>query len=713
MMGFQVRASETDREPYGGEWKQSRLGVLLDALSDAAVVALACWTVLAWIATATQAPIEPFIAAGLAVLAAAVAVAVRRSSFALRRRRAPLGAAPVVEPRSSGGAGPAAAHPQRLAAFAASAVLALISAMLAAQAPSESVFRLAWVAGALQLVLVSALLLRGGDLIGPPAPVARSAPRPGPVAERVVAAAGIGLGVFSLFLFRFSPDDIYYLNRAQWIADFGRIPYRDVLLANQQHPAVGGGSPVETFSALQGSLARLSQVPAGEVAYYVLPPIFTVLAVWALWRLMRAWAPRRPLVCLGAALAFLFVDAAHGLSFGSYFLPRFSQGKAVFVSWLVPTLYVYLTRWVRDGHRTSAALAAIAAVTGVGLTASAAFVVPLILLTAAVPLILQQRYRSVAVLAGAAAIALLAGYIGAQYAPPRGFQLRLTSPPLHAYTLFLDTGAVAVVGGLALWLGPWLVRDRVASLIVAGATVCAAVALAPQVTESLAPVVGVGAPLKRLLWVIPVPALAGLLVALPPPIPRTGWARTAARVAAGVVAAGLIAGLLVATHGNTIANNPQGRLTDHPVWRVPPGPLREAEQIAARSPDGAVVLAPAVAMHALAIRSVSVKAVDPRRLYTRLIPQPPGERRARLRLSRWVRGIRPISIDKVAVLLRRVRVGIVCAKPEQFGLLAGLQSLGWEESFTAEELTCFRGPVTAAPRHPTAAGGERRAGGQT
>jgi hypothetical protein len=433
------------------------------------------------------------------------------------------------------------------------------------------------------------------------------------------------------------------------------------------------------------------------VAYYVLPPILTVLAVWALWRLMRAWAPRRPLICLGAALAFLFIDGAHDLSFGSYFFPRFSQGKAVFVSWLVPTLCVYLTRWVRDGHRTSAALAAVAAVTGIGLTASASFVVPLVLLTAAVPLLLQRRYRSLATLVGAAAIALLAGYVGSRYAPPSGFQLRLTSPPLHAYTLILDTGAVAVVGGLALWLGPWLVRDRVASLIVGGATVCAAVALAPHVTESAAPLVGVGAPLKRLLWVLPVPALAGLLAALPPPIPGTGWVRTAGRVAAGVLAAALLAGLLVATHGNTIANNPQDHLTDHPIWRVPPGPLREAQRIAARSPGGAVVLAPQVAMQALAIRSGAVKAVNPRREYTRLIPQPPGERRARLRLSRWIRGIRPIAIGKIAVLLRRVRVGIVCAKPAQFGLLEGLQSLGWAQSFTARQLACFRGPATAAP----------------
>jgi hypothetical protein len=298
---------------------------------------------------------------------------------------------------------------------------------------------------------------------------------------------------------------------------------------------------------------------------------------------------------------------------------------------------------------------------------------------------------------------LLAGYVGSRYAPPRGFQLRLTSPPLHAYTLFLDTGAVAVVGGLALWLGPWLVRDRVASLIVAGASVCAAVALGPHVTQSVAPVVGVGAPLKRLLWVIPVPALAGLLVALPPPIPKTGWARTAGRVAAGALAAGLVAGLLVATHGHTIANDAQDRLTDHPIWRVPPEPLREAQQIAARAPGGAIVLAPEVAMQALAIRSGAVKVVNPRREYTRLIPQAPGERKARLRLSQWVRGIRPIAIGKVAVLLRRVRVGIVCAKPAQFGLLEGLQSLGWVESFAAGQLACFRGPATAPPHLLTAA----------
>ena len=123
-----------------------------------------------------------------------------------------------------------------------------------------------------------------------------------------------------------------------------------------------------------------------------------------------------------------------------------------------------------------------------------------------------------------------------------------------------------------------------------------------------------------------------------------------------------------------------------------PGPLRDAQGIAARAPDGATVLAPDVAMQALAISSGTVKAVSPRREYTRLIPQPRGKVKARLRLSRWIMGIRPIEIRKVAVLLGRVRATIVCAKPEQFGLLEALQSLGWTESFAAGQLTCFRGP---------------------
>jgi hypothetical protein len=585
-----------------------------------------------------------------------------------------------------------------LAAFAASAVLALVSAVLAAQAPSESTFRLAWVAGALQLLLVAALLLRGGDLVATAAPVALPAPRRRLGAELLVAAAGIGLAVFSLFLFRFSHDDIYYLNRAQWIADFGHIPYRDVLLANQRYPATGGGSPTETFTALQGSLAGLCHVPAGTVAYYLLPPIFTLLAVWALWRLMRVWAPRRPLVCLGSALAFLFLDGAHDLSFGTYFFPRFSEGKAVFVAWLVPTLYVHLTRWVRGREPAAAALAAIAAVTGVGLTASASFVVPLVLLTAATPLLLQRRYRALAALAGAAALALLAGYIGSRYGPPRGFQLRLPFPPIHTYALFLGTGAVAVVGGLALWLAPWLVRDRVASLIVAGATAVAAVALAPHVTQSVAALVGVGTPLKRLLWVSPVPALAGLLAGLPPPVPESGWARTAGEAAGAVLAAAVLAGLLVATHGRTIANNADDHLTDHPTWRVPPAALREAQRIVAHSPGRAVVLAPEGAMEALAIRSGAVKAVNPRYEYSRLVPQPPGEGRDRLRLSKWVTGIRPLGAGEVAILLSVLGVRIVCANPTRFDVIDELQSLGWGESFAAGRLACFRGPPSAPSR---------------
>lgn len=701
-----------------GEWAPSRLGQRLDALSDGAVACLAVWTVLCWVVATFDLRLTPFTVGWM--LGGAVVLAV----FVVRRIGArpdeplpplPIAvAAPVAHPprphpshRSGTRLSPASGTSRLPALVAgAGAVLCLAAAAIAAQGRGGE-FQVAWFFAVVGVAASGGVLLlrrRAAGTAGTPlAPDDRPEPdtwtgRLRWLADAAAVTIGLAGSVVSLFVLRVNDDDVYYINHAQWIDQFDRIPHRDVLLSNGAFRAVSGtGSPAESYTALQGGLARVAGVHAATVAYEILPAIFTFLAVWAMWRLMRSWAIRRPLLCLLLALGFLMVNAATDISYGMYFFPRFSEGKAVFVSWLVPTLFVLLTRFARDRRRSDGWLLVAGGIAAVGLTTSATFVVPLILAAGALPLIAARRWRALAAPAAGAVIALVAGYVGSRFAPPGGFQTTNYLPPRETYHAFLGVGTIAIVAGAGLWLGIWLVRDRTSRFIVLGAVIFAAVALAPNVVHALSTNLGVAGALKRLLWVAPVPALVGLLAGLPPDlgerVRRPMFVRVVGLAVTGIVAVSLAS----ASDGATILSRGPVSLVDHPTWRAPIGGIKAAEQVIAGLPPGSEVLAPVWAMHSIALVSGSVKAVNPRPLYADVIPQPLDVSEARDQLTAFEAGTQFPLPAQLTSDLRLLQVDVVCIGNAQQRQRALLRNLGWAQPYRAGSLTCLRSPASATP----------------
>src|SRR5581483_11445502 len=168
-----------------------------------------------------------------------------------------------------------------------------------------------------------------------------------PIGTLLALGSGAGLGIFSVFTLRVDPDDTFYVNRAAWVAQHGTIPTHDTMFSDQTLPAIrGAGVPVQSIETFQGAIAHIFHVAAGSAAYLLTPPIGTFLAVWALWRLIRAWAPRRLALCFTLGLVYLLWAGTTGANLGVFFLARMQQGKVIFVAMLVPLLYVYLTEWI-------------------------------------------------------------------------------------------------------------------------------------------------------------------------------------------------------------------------------------------------------------------------------------------------------------------------------------------------------------------------------
>jgi hypothetical protein len=631
----------------------SLLGSALDVASDGAVLWFAAWTLLAYVGMLTGAAASLLMWLWLGTLPL-VGAALWFLPRAVRGRAEPR---PTPGPRKA----------LKLVALAGGVLFGVLLAL-----GDRIPWPVVWAPAAVSVVAaVAAGRLRAPDDPPDPAPS-------GLLADVTAAAFAFAFAVMSLFIYNSNADDAFYINRATATAQLNRIPVKDVLFTNEQVPPISGsGLPVDSLHALQGAVARFVGIQAPTVAYIITTPIATALATWALWRLLRAWAPRAALLCFALGCVYWIWSAKTDLTHGSFFLSRIWQGKVIFVAWMVPTLYVLLTGWIRRQDLRAAVLLLAAALASIGLTASATFVAPLVCAAAAVPLLATRQWRALAVIAAAGAIPLaIGGIVSLHY----GLSDDISHLPRDDYwivTQVVATGVVGAVGAVALWWGPWFARARG---ITTGIAVVTALLLVPGVLALIRDVTGLSETLRRLLWLVPLPALVGLLAAVP-------GKRAIAFGTAAATAAVLIA------FGTPVWTGWDGGATWHspPGWKTNGHYVAEARTILDHYHGSGSVLAGKETMRALALITVEPKAVNPRTYYARLLPGPArwvGERSALTRLANS--GIPPQSPGFVKRALKDLNVGLVClpADKPKLPTQARLRPT-YEPAFATRDAHCF------------------------
>src|SRR5205085_2046265 len=143
----------------------------------------------------------------------------------------------------------------------------------------------------------------------------------GPTSRRegwFVLACAVGLAMFSTVTLRPNPDDLYYVNLSQCVAEHGYFPVRDTIFGDLTYP-MSNWPPLASYDAFTGALAHVLGLRAGDVVYVVVPPVATVLApVLALAGaapLVRR-APRHALLGFAAMAAYPLVAGAATLVLG-------------------------------------------------------------------------------------------------------------------------------------------------------------------------------------------------------------------------------------------------------------------------------------------------------------------------------------------------------------------------------------------------------------
>jgi hypothetical protein len=580
-------------------------GVLLarrsDRVLDLAVGALAVWTVIFHLARLVGVTRDP--AFGLWVVAT-IALA-------------------VVLARSTGGWAAAGGHGSAGRIPGIPVVLGLAGAAVLAFMDVDGLWwPLAW----LGLVGVLAMAAHAVRAAGPtPATTVRAALHrtSRTAAVSVLVLAGLA-ALLALVMVRPDLDDVFVVNRSAWVAAHdGVFPDRDTIFSDDVLPVERPAALATSVEALLGSAAAAGRVSAVALTHLGFGPLIAALAVLATWRLLRGLGARSAAAATWAGTLFLVLDGAVHGSFGNFFAGRSWQGKAVFLLLVVPTLWHHGAAYGRTGLRRHLLALAAGVVAGLGLTSSSVLVAPPVVLAAVAATALDAgQPRRIARSLVAAVPALLAGCYALVAVPQRlgdaGTVLGLLdvrrfldsgTEPIAMLRMVFGDGLAAFVA-LAAALTAWAVVGSRGSrmLLLVGPVVVFGAFLAPGVFDVLDAAGEADAVAWRTLWVLPLPAMVGLVVTA---------GRPGVRAVPVVSLAVLLTVLLVAGTPITSSANRGTELVWPPVVDLPRPEVDSARTLVHMAPQGGTVAGPEDVDFAVSVLGVDVRAVNPRASYLR------------------------------------------------------------------------------------------------
>ncbi|WP_406067990.1 DUF6077 domain-containing protein [Micromonospora sp. NBC_01638] len=519
----------------------------------------------------------------------------------------------------------------------------------------------------------------------------QAVPAPTAVQSAYALAVSVLVAISSLFMARNTPDDVYYVGKSVWIAERDLIPLNDFLFSENVLPPMGSQPPIPSFEVFVGAFANVVGIHAGSALWFVLLPIMAVFAVLALWRLTHRWAPRRPMLAFTVAVVYLYLVAGDDAALGTFHLIRLHEGKGMFVSAVIPLMWLYLTEWFDSRSRRSLLLIVALSITAIGLTNTAAIILPMLVGAASFAMLLVGRWKA-AIVAAVAALAypigslvgsrLLLGGMTATGADDEFFDAAST------YRRTLLFGVVGVISGLALWCGPLLARRRTPALLAAGATLAMSVLFMPGVLEVLSALSGISVVLWRVPWLLALPTLIGLLctVRLPAPTPALR------RAAAGGIAVLLVASFaLFATP--MWSSKSWVDVHDRPTWKLPQQRQAIAFWIKGLDRPEGMLLAPKTIMRTSLIVTSEVRVVLPRDFYLLEYDLKSQFSKDRLLLAGFADGATTPAPAELAPALDRLDVGTICVYNGNKYARDTAPQLGYQEFATRPApgaMTCLR-----------------------
>lgn len=503
----------------------------------------------------------------------------------------------------------------------------------------------------------------------------------------VALAWATALAVLSTFTLWPNPDDLYYVNLSQWVVEHGTFPLRDTIFSDLVFP-MSSWPPMASYDAMVGALARLGGLQAGTVAYIVVPPVATFLSVLALWRLLRAWRVKAVGMALSLALIFLLLDGGSGYAApGNLFLIRIWQGKVILLCLMVPILLVYALRYVERPTRVRAGWLFAGGVASVGLSTTAMFLVPLLALGGAAPLLLRRPRQALLGFVAMAAYPLATGAVtiavhgrSADLFGTRA--LYRFSPSWFGHEIFRD-GPLALIAVAAVLVGALLVPHPAARVTTGVCALITGVTFVPRVTHLSFDLVGLGPTLWRVSWIVSIAALVGVLGAWL----SARMTRRSLRLGSpfALVAVFAVFGMPIWSGGNGVS------LELPPHWQRGSQSVDSAQLAIAAVRPGDVILAPEELAVTIDVITTRVKTVAPRDYFMDYLKDDPSfHYEARQRLVDFANlVIGRVETPAVARALTLLDVDEVCLPVGSHDRFRFLKAQGYREAVRSDSNRCF------------------------
>ena len=496
----------------------------------------------------------------------------------------------------------------------------------------------------------------------------------------------LALAVLSMFTLLSNPDDVYYVNLSQWVADRGTFPLRDTIFSNLAFP-MSSWPPMASYDALVGTLARLGDVKAASVAYLGVPPVATFLSVLALWRLLQTWRVRATAVALSLALVFLLFDGGPGYSApGNLFLTRLWQGKVILLCLLVPLLLVYALRYVEQPTRARAGWLLAGGAAAVGLSTTAIFLVPLIALCGAAPLLFRRSgWAALLGFFAMAAYPLVAGVVtlavDGKSADSFGVRKLFRFDPAWFGQEIFRNGPLALIAVFAVLVGALLVPHRAARVTTGLAAVIVGVTFVPGVTQLSYDLIGLGPTLWRVSWIASIAALVGVLGAR---------LATSMRDVDKACIAPLALMFAIVVFGLPIWSGQPGASLDTSLsWKRPTESVETAKRVLDIARPGDVILAPGDTSLTIAVLNTRVKTVAPRAYFMYYLRNDPDfHYDERLTLFEFANA-GTVYTYEVASALSLLDVKYVCLPTSWEERTSFLRVQGYVPATSSTTQTCF------------------------
>ena len=211
-----------------------------------------------------------------------------------------------------------------------------------------------------------------------------------PVSRSLTFSMLIFLSVFvlfySLFCSRYNIDDCLYLNmglsaldnpdapliETESLHDFGSLP-------------LFSGYRGQSFELLYTLISRLLHLNVITSAHIIMPAVFGILSIMAASVFFRKFMPGNWLLPLLLYVLILIFDSSPHRSFGNFSLIRLFQGKSVFLTIVIPLIFIYTIEFCQKPGYKKWLFLAMGHIAASGLTVTSVYIAPVITILAAIP----------------------------------------------------------------------------------------------------------------------------------------------------------------------------------------------------------------------------------------------------------------------------------------------------------------------------------------